>query len=95
MDGLSAAGSVISIVSVAIQLADSARKLCDFISDIKDAPAELEHLGAVSRIYKKQGIICVAYINLGAQATTTDSRFLGPNGGPEQSGHCFAPLRRY
>jgi len=49
MDGVSAAGGIISIVSVAIQLANSAKMLCDFIGDIKDAPTEIEDISAVSK----------------------------------------------
>ena len=41
MDGLSAAASGIAVVNVAIQLADSVQKLCDFWTSVKDAPEDI------------------------------------------------------
>ena len=41
MEGLSAAASGIAVVSIAIQLAESVRKLCDFWSSIKEAPEDI------------------------------------------------------
>ena len=41
MDGVSSAASVIAVVSLAVQLADSAKQLCDFWSSIKDAPEDI------------------------------------------------------
>ncbi|OBT70485.1 hypothetical protein VE03_00070 [Pseudogymnoascus sp. 23342-1-I1] len=44
MDGLSGVASGIAVVSLAIQLAESVKKLCDFWESVKDAPA---HFGAI------------------------------------------------
>ena len=41
MDGLSAAASAMAVVSLAFQLADTAKRLCDFWSSIKDAPEDI------------------------------------------------------
>lgn len=41
MDGLSSAASVIAVGSLAVQLADTAKQLCDFWSSIKDAPENI------------------------------------------------------
>lgn len=41
MDGLSAAASAVAVVSLAFQMADTAKQLCDFWSSIKDAPEEI------------------------------------------------------
>lgn len=41
MDGLSGAASGIAVVSIAIQLADSVKKLCDFWDSVKDAPDDI------------------------------------------------------
>jgi len=41
MDGLSNAASGIAVVSIAIQLADSVKKLYDFWSSVKDAPESI------------------------------------------------------
>ena len=41
MDGLSAAASGIAVVSVAIQLAESFKKLSDFWKSIKEAPEDI------------------------------------------------------
>lgn len=44
MDGLSAAASGIAVVSLAIQLIDSVRKIQRFLQSIADAPEELSRL---------------------------------------------------
>ncbi|KAJ5889904.1 hypothetical protein N7504_010714 [Penicillium tannophilum] len=44
MDGLSAAASVIGVVSLAVQLADGAHTLLKFLKNISDAPAEIYRL---------------------------------------------------
>jgi hypothetical protein len=44
MDGLSAASSGIAVVSLAIQLVDSVRKIRRFFRTLKDAPEELGRL---------------------------------------------------
>lgn len=41
MEGLAAASSVIAVVSIAVQLADSIQKLCDFWESVQDAPEEI------------------------------------------------------
>ena len=41
MEGLSAAASGIAVASLAIQLADSFKKLCDFCKSIKEAPEDI------------------------------------------------------
>lgn len=41
MDGLSAVASAMAIVSLAFQLVETAKQLCDFWSSIKDAPEEV------------------------------------------------------
>ena len=57
MDGLSAAASGIAVVSIAIQLAESVKKLHDFWSSVKDAPDEVrafrKDLGLLSTILSK------------------------------------------
>lgn len=45
MEGLSAAASSIAVISVAVQLAESFKKLCDFWKSIKEAP---ENIKAIS-----------------------------------------------
>ncbi len=54
MDGLSAAAGVISVVSLAIQLAESVHKIEEFWREVKDAPDEvrdfLDKLGMLGRI---------------------------------------------
>ncbi|KAI9721239.1 MAG: hypothetical protein M1812_002400 [Candelaria pacifica] len=54
MDGLSAAAGVISVVSLAIQLAESVHKVEEFWRSVKDAPSEVrdlqERLGLLVRI---------------------------------------------
>lgn len=44
MDGLSAAASVIGVVSLAVQLAGGAHTLLKFFNTISDAPAEINRL---------------------------------------------------
>lgn len=46
MDGLSSAASVIAVVSLAVQLADTAKQLCDFWTSIKDAPEDIRTIVA-------------------------------------------------
>lgn len=41
MDGLSSAASITAVVSLALQLAHSAKQLCDFWTSIKDAPEDI------------------------------------------------------
>ena len=41
MEGLSAAASGIAVVTVAVQLAESFKKLCDFCKSIKEAPEDI------------------------------------------------------
>ena len=41
MDGFSSTASAIAVVSLAIQLADTAKQLCDFWTSIKDAPEDI------------------------------------------------------
>jgi hypothetical protein len=48
MDGVSAAGGVIAIISLAIQLVDGTRKLHGFVASIKESPAEIQDLALVS-----------------------------------------------
>ncbi|KAI9731808.1 MAG: hypothetical protein M1835_003512, partial [Candelina submexicana] len=54
MDGLSAAAGVISVVSLAIQLAESVHKVENFWKSVKDAPSEVndlqENLGILAEI---------------------------------------------
>ena len=44
MDGLSGAGSVIAVVSVAIQLAETIKKIYDFWSSVQDAPQDIRDI---------------------------------------------------
>lgn len=44
MEGLSAAASSIAVVSLAVQLADSVKKLCDFWESIKEAPSDMKEI---------------------------------------------------
>ena len=44
MDGLSSAASGIAVVSLAVQLGDSVKKVCDFWASIKGASEEVEKL---------------------------------------------------
>lgn len=41
MEGLSAAASAIAVASLAIQLAENVKKLCDFWNSIKEAPEDI------------------------------------------------------
>lgn len=41
MDGLSAAASAIAVVSLAVQIAESLRELCDFWDSIQEAPEDI------------------------------------------------------
>ncbi|KAK3172360.1 hypothetical protein OEA41_005681 [Lepraria neglecta] len=41
MDGLSSTASAIAVVSLAVQLADSVKKLCEFWSSVRDAPEDI------------------------------------------------------
>lgn len=44
MEGLSAAASSIAVVSLAVQLADSVKKLCNFWESIKEAPSDIKEI---------------------------------------------------
>lgn len=46
MDGLSSAASITAVVSLAFQLAHSAKQLCDFWTSIKDAPEDIRTIVA-------------------------------------------------
>ena len=46
MDGLSSAASAMAVVSLACQLADTAKQLCDFWSSIKNAPEEIRTINS-------------------------------------------------
>ena len=48
MDGVSAAGGVISVVSLAIQFADGAKKLYNFIKSMKDTPSDIHDIALVT-----------------------------------------------
>ena len=53
MDGLSAAASGIAVVSIAIQLAESVKKLCDFWDSIKEAPDDVRAISTDLEILSK------------------------------------------
>ena len=53
MDGLSGAASIISVASIAIQLADGVRKLYIFWSDVQDAPAHIRTISEDSNFLLK------------------------------------------
>ena len=44
MDGLSAGASGIAVVSIAIQLAESIKRLSDFVGSIQEAPKDIESI---------------------------------------------------
>lgn len=46
MEGLSAAASGIAVVTVAVQLAESFKKLCDFWKSVKEAPEDIRAISA-------------------------------------------------
>ena len=46
MDGLSGAASGIAVVSIAIQLGDSIKKLCEFWASVKEAPDDVRAITA-------------------------------------------------
>ena len=46
MDGLSGAASAIAVVSLAIQLGDSVKKLCEFWASVKEAPDDVRAITA-------------------------------------------------
>jgi hypothetical protein len=46
MDGISGASSVLAVVSLAIQLAESAKKLYDFWKSVDEAPASIQRIVA-------------------------------------------------
>ena len=50
MDGLSAAASGIAVAGIAIQLADSVKKLCDFWDSVKDAPHDIRIISTDLRL---------------------------------------------
>ena len=50
MDGLSSAASIISVASLAIQLAGSVKKLCEFWGSVKEAPEEIRSITADLRL---------------------------------------------
>ena len=59
MDVLSATSSVIAVISLAIQLGDKTKKLCDFWKDMKGAPQEVEQIiSDVSITASLADIIC-------------------------------------
>lgn len=72
MEGLAGAASIIAVASIAIQLADSIKKLCDFWEAIKDAPDEIttlvQELKLLDLVLKKIHINEEKY---GADPTTT------------------------
>ena len=55
MDGLSGAASVLSVVSLAIQLADGIKKLCDFCDSVQEAPEAVS--STVHELKKLYGIL--------------------------------------
>jgi len=46
MEGLSIAASAIAVVSIAFQLAENVKKLCDFWNSIKEAPEDIQAISA-------------------------------------------------
>lgn len=50
MDGLSSAASGFAVISLAIQLADGVKKLCDFWNSVKDAPEDIQGVIADLRL---------------------------------------------
>ncbi|CAG8960171.1 hypothetical protein HYFRA_00010650 [Hymenoscyphus fraxineus] len=72
MDGLSGAAGVIAVASIAIQLAEGIKKLCDFWESIKDAPEDIatlvQELRLLDLVLKKMHINEEKY---GADPTTT------------------------
>ena len=50
MEPLSSTASVIAVVSIAIQLADSTKQLCAFWSSIKEAPDEVQTIATEVKI---------------------------------------------
>ena len=47
MDGVSAAGGIFSIVSLAIQFASSVKDTYEFLAAVRDAPSEIQDLVSV------------------------------------------------
>lgn len=54
MEGLSAAASGIAVVSIAVQLANSIKSLCEFWGSVQDAPDDIraivKELGLLSAV---------------------------------------------
>ena len=44
MEGLSVAASSIALISIAVQLTEGVKKLCDFWNSVKEAPAEIQRI---------------------------------------------------
>jgi hypothetical protein len=74
MDGVSAASAVIAVVSIAIQLLDSAKRLHTFVATIEDSPADIQDLALVSIIIDP-GYIIFPSLSL----TSAGSRSLPPH----------------
>jgi hypothetical protein len=53
MDGVSAAASITGIISITIQLADSIKKLYNFLADVADAPEEIKETVQELRLVSK------------------------------------------
>lgn len=51
MDGISGAASGIAVVSLAIQLADSIKKLCEFWDSVQDAPNDIRAIVKELRLF--------------------------------------------
>ena len=47
MDGVSAAGGIISIISLAIQFASGLKASYEFLAAVRDAPSDIQDLVAV------------------------------------------------
>jgi hypothetical protein len=73
MDGLSAAASAIAVVSLAVQIAESLRELCDFWDSIQEAPEDIK---AILKLYVSSNSSSVIFEGLEISMASTHSRLL-------------------
>ena len=73
MDGLSSGASVIAVVSLAIQLADSVKQLCEFWSSVNGAPGHIRSIATELELLSS----ILANIALEAQRVGPDKSLSG------------------
>ena len=56
-EALSTAASGIAVVSIAVQLADSVKKLCDFWTSVKEAPEDIQAISTANELLSNDLIL--------------------------------------